>query len=338
VVPIGAELEFSDAGRLAIHRDRPEDSLFCHFLYFYDYDMDRRSWKLGGHVDDHKFSYLNRETDGGFLEYSLGKSDVLQEDSQPVTEDPRILALLTQELVRYTPVRPHSLHLAYQDRDDLPFREENDPEMLLCLLLLGGDIGRSEGGELVEKRIHYEETTDPWGSVHFIRENFHRLIGTEEEKKPLRVIEYQSPRLDAQRSYEPLIVAFKGFQLGYRPRPMSSVATIRYQEAAKPEIEALRRWAGSVEPLSDRVLSDFLEIVERGLNVEKKKTRAHAKRYIRKMLFEIEKELVLRNEWIHQTRKEEGDGIHNQKEDAMDVSSQQNLSGSRNTTEGQETN
>jgi gamma-glutamylcyclotransferase (GGCT)/AIG2-like uncharacterized protein YtfP len=304
LVPIGAELEFSDVGRLAIRQDRPEDSRFRHFLYFYDYDMDRRCWKLGGHVDDHKFSHLNRETDGGFLEYSLGKSDVVQEDSQPVTEDPRILARLIQELVKYTPVRPHSLHLAYQDRDDPPLRDENDPEMLLCLLLLGGDMGWDENGELVEKRIHYEETTDPWGSLHFIRENFHHLIGTEEERKPLRVIEYQFPRLDAHTSYEPLIVALKGFQLGYRPRPMSSVATIRYQEAAEPEINALKKWAGSAKPLSDRILADFLEVVEKGLNQEKKKSRAHAKRYIRKMLFEIEKELVLRNEWIQQVTKE----------------------------------
>lgn len=302
VIPMGAELEFSEAGRLAIRPERPDDPLFRHFLYFYDFDLDRRSWKLGGHVDDHKYSRVGKVTDGGFLEYSLGKTEILEDDSQPVTQDPCILAQLVEELVRYTPVRPHSLHLSFQDVSEKGWRRQNDPEMLRCLLALGGDIGWNDTGELVEKRLFYEETTDPWGCAHLIRENFHHLIRTGEEKKPLRVIEYQFPRLERTTRYEPLIVALKGFHLGYRPRPMSSVATTRYQDAAEVEVEALRAWAFHVEALSDESITRFLRYVEKGLYEERKGTHVHAKRYIRRMLFEIEKILVLRNEWIQKAR------------------------------------
>jgi gamma-glutamylcyclotransferase (GGCT)/AIG2-like uncharacterized protein YtfP len=304
-VPLGAELEFSNAGRCAVHDHRPADPDFHHFRYFFDFELDRRSWKLGGYVDDHKFSPIREKTQGGFLEYSLGKTDIFQHDSQPVTDDPRILARLIQELILYTPVKPHSLHLSFQDTGPDDIREGNDPEMLKCCLLLGGELSRNADGELIEQRLHYRETSDPWGGVHFIRENFHHLLGTEEEKKPLRVLEYQFPRLRSGAEYEPLIMAFKGFHLGYRPRPLSSVATTRYQDASRAEIQELCRWADQVEPLGEVVISEFLEHVETGLLLERKKARGHAKKYIQNMLFEIEKSLRLQNEWIENARKKE---------------------------------
>lgn len=299
MVPMGAELEFSDVGRFATRSDRPSDPRFHHFRYFYDYDLDRRSWKLGGHVDDHKYSLVRDQTEGGFLEYSLGNTDILQKQSQPVTDDPCILGRLVEELILFTPVRPHSLHLSFQDLEERAWRKENDPEILMCLLLLGGDFGWNERWELVERRIQGEETVDPWGNMHFIRENYHSLIGSEEGNQPLRVMEYQFPRLRPQQKYEPLIVALKGFHLGYRPRPMSSVVTCQYHDAAKAEIEALRKWASSVRPLGSETLSAFLGHLEKGLESEKKgKKRAHARRYIHRGLFEIERMLFLRNEWI----------------------------------------
>lgn len=301
LVPMGAELEFSDVGRLATRQERPPDPRFHHFRFFYDFDLDRRAWKLGGHVDDHKYSLVREQTEGGFLEYSLGNTDVLQRQSQPVTDDPRILGRLVEELVRFTPVRPHSLHLSFQDLADRPWRKQNEPDMLQCLLLLGGDFGWDEGWNLVEKRIHGEETVDPWGNMHFIRENYHALIGTEDGGQPLRVMEYQFPRLALGVCYEPLVVALKGFHLGYRPRPMSSVVTSRYYDEAREEIEALRRWASSVTPLDSDTMSKFLQHVEKGLETEQKgRKRAHARRYIQKMLFQIEQSLFLRNEWIRQ--------------------------------------
>jgi len=42
--------------------------------------------------------------------------------------------------------------------------------------------------------------------------------------------------------------------------------------------------------------------VEKGLETEKKgRKRAHARRYIQKMLFQIEQILFLRNDWIRQS-------------------------------------
>ncbi len=304
-VPLGAELEFSNAGRSAVYEQRPADPDFHHFRYFFDFELDRRSWKLGGYVDDHKLSPIREKTQGGFLEYSLGKTDIFQHDSQPVTDDPRILSLLIRELIRYTPVKPHSLHLSFQDTAQNGFRERNDPEMLKCCLLLGGELACNENGELIEQRLHYRETSDPWGGVHFIRENFHHLLGTEEEKKPLRVLEYQFPRLQAETDYEPLIMAMKGFHLGYRPHPLSSVATTRYLETSQEEIQDLCRWADHVDPLGEDAIKKFLEHVESGLYLERKKTRGHAIKYIQSMLFEIEKSLRLRNEWIENARSQE---------------------------------
>jgi len=302
-VPIGAELEFSDAGHRAVHDHRPDDPVFQHFRYFFDFDLDRRSWKLGGYVDDHTMSPVREKTGGGFLEYSLGKTDIFQYDSQPVTDDPHTLARLIQELVLFTPVRPHSLHLAFQDLGDDAFRERNDPEQLKCLLLLGGDLEWNGDNELVESRIHRRETADPWGGIHVIRENYHHLIGTGEEKKPLRVMEYPFPRLREGLPYEPLSVGLKGFHLGYRPRPLSSVATVRYLDASREEVEALCRWADRVTPLSPETIARFLGHVESGLLLERKKGRGHSLRYIEKMLFEIEKTLRLRNEWILNERQ-----------------------------------
>ena len=304
-VPLGAELEFSNAGRRAVHDPRPADPVFQHFRHFFDFDLDRRAWKLGGYVDDHKLSPIREKTQGGFLEYSLGKTDIFQYDSQPVTDDPHVLARLVRELVHFTPVKPHSLHLSFQEYGTRQDRKENDPELLACCLLLGGELGRNEAGELTEQRLHYRETSDPWGGVHFIRENYHHLLGTDEERKPLRVMEYQFPRLQAAADYEPLIVALKGFHIAYRPRPLSSVVTTRYQDAAREEMQALCRWADHVEPVSPRALCAFLEHVEAGLFQERKKGRGHSKRYIQSMLLQIEKRLRLSNEWIENARNDE---------------------------------
>jgi hypothetical protein len=146
--------------------------------------------------------------------------------------------------------------------------------------------------------------------MHFIRENYHTLIGSDEGNQPLRVMEYQFPRLRPQQKYEPLIVALKGFHLGYRPRPMSSVVTSQYYEAAQGEIEALRKWASSVRPLGSEILSTFLGHLEKGLEMEKRgRTRAHGRKYIQKMLFEIERVLFLHNEWIKEmlTKRDRGE-------------------------------
>jgi len=125
------------------------------------------------------------------------------------------------------------------------------------------------------------------------------------------VMEYQFPRLQAGTDYEPLITALKGFHTGYRPRPLSSVATTRYLDAAREEIQALCRWADRVEPLGTQAVSAFLGHVESGLLLERKKGRGHSKRYIQSMLLQIEKTLRLRNEWIENARKEErGDPAH----------------------------
>lgn len=302
-IPLGAEMEFSDAGYLATREERPEDPTFDHFKYFLDFDLERRTWKLGGHVDDHTMSPSAEKTRGGFLEFSLGRTDLFEKHSRPATDNPWVLAALIRELVEFTPVKPHSLHIAVQDIEARPVRAENDPEMLICLLLLGGDFAHSPDTGLVEKRVYHKETMDQWGTLHFLRENYHSLYGLSEDARPLRVLEYQFPRLRPGYDYEPLIVAIKGFDVGYRPRPMTSVSTSKYLEPARPEVEYLEKWASRVEPVGETALYSFLAYVEAGLEQEKKGRRFHSKHYIGNMLLKIEKELLLRNDWIRRARR-----------------------------------
>ncbi len=302
-VPLGAEMEFSNVGYLATHEVRPPDPMFDHFKYSLDFDLERRTWKLGGHVDDHTTLASSEKRNGGFLEFSIGTTDVFHTHSRPATDNPWVLAALVRELVDFIPVAPHSLHIALQEPSTGSAREENDPDMLSCLLLLGGDIAYYEGMGLVERRIYHRETMDQWGTLHFLRENFHNLYGVSEEAQPLRVLEYQFPRLRRGYDYEPLIVAIKGFDLGYRPRPMTSVLTSKYLEAARPEVEYLKRWAANVEPLSESTLSTFLSYVEAGLEREKKGKRFHSKHYISQMLVKIEKELLLKNDHIRMMKR-----------------------------------
>ena len=83
---------------------------------------------------------------------------------------------------------------------------------------------------------------------------------------------------------------------------MSSVSTSRYLEPARKEVDFIHKWASSVDPLGDSVCSSFLNYVENGLEREKKGKRVHGKRYITKMLIEIEKTLLLRNELIREMK------------------------------------
>ena len=54
-LPLGAEIEMSNCGSVAPDANTGDDPVFDNFYYFHDFDLDRRTWKLGGYVDDHSY-------------------------------------------------------------------------------------------------------------------------------------------------------------------------------------------------------------------------------------------------------------------------------------------
>lgn len=52
--PLGAELEFSHLGARAVVAEPGEDQFYDGFFWFNDFDLQRRTWRMGGHVDSHR--------------------------------------------------------------------------------------------------------------------------------------------------------------------------------------------------------------------------------------------------------------------------------------------
>jgi gamma-glutamylcyclotransferase (GGCT)/AIG2-like uncharacterized protein YtfP len=280
--PLGAELEFSPLGVAAIGAAPGMDPEFDGFHWAADFDLLRRGWKLGMHVDTHRAVCLPGERCRGFLEYALGRLRIAGDLSMPVTNDPRLLASLIRGAAAFCGVRPHSLHLSIEIPPGL--RGGPPPRLsdLLCLLLLGGDLRRNRSGALREMRIHNREIEDSRGGLYFSRENLHSSDGEIQSE----VIEYQFPRLRTGRDFTPLIVALKGFQFAGNPPPVNPFMDGDYRPD-QPLLRELKRWAASPSPLPDEALSGFLGRVEEGLQAEASGAPGHTPAFIRDALASI---------------------------------------------------
>ncbi|RJP59856.1 MAG: gamma-glutamylcyclotransferase [Candidatus Auribacter fodinae] len=292
--PLGAELEFSTVGRYAVHKEKPIDPLYNHFHYFHDFDFTRRMWKLGGHVDDHRYIDPDRGRSYGFLEYAFGRFRIYGDLSKPVTLDPWVLNRLINEATRFTGIRTHSLHISIQADQPIKFDRPNEINHLLCLLLLGGDLGYDQYGILREKRIFNKEIVDSAGLVRFNTENIH--YADEERQEKSVVIEYQFPRLYKEFNYQPLIMALKGYQIALNPRPLCLAESV--DNIAHAEMNALKGWAENPSPLDEKDINDFLKIVEYGLMNEDDGQPAHKLTYIKKNLSLLSVQLKAKNKFI----------------------------------------
>ncbi|HID72930.1 TPA: gamma-glutamylcyclotransferase [Candidatus Micrarchaeota archaeon] len=307
-VPLGAEIEMSDIGARAVDALPGEDSRYDSFYYFNDFDLLHRCWKLGGHVDDHSGVEEPEGRTRGFFEYSLGKTGTIGDFSKPVTDDPWVLNQLINQAVLFADVLPHSFHITLDAQGELDMTRPSDPKFLICLLLLCGDIEPDKAGYLHETRICNCEIVDKYGRLHFSDENIHFASEEDEEErfigrsKRANLIEYKFMRLKSNHNYEPFILALKGFQLGYNPRPLGS--TFRSLDEFKfPEIEALREWAERPRPLSKSTLMEFLHLVREGLMREDEGRPAHPIDYIEYNLKKIERKLDEMNELIGSGRR-----------------------------------
>ncbi len=306
VNPLGAELEFSNLGVRAIGAAENQDPVYDGFYYFYDFDLMRRGWKLGAHIDDHGFLTSPDVRTRGFLELAFGRYRLLGDVSKPATQDPWVLSRMIELAVDYIDVKPHSLHISIETLPDRPFLKLADPQYFLCLLLLGGDLREDEHGRLREMRIYQEEILHPDVGICLSRLNRHHQ--NPDDKTWLSVVEFQFARLLHGHDYQPLIMALKGFQTAANPCPFKGVKDCPHQ-AYYEEIEhSLIQWAAFPTAIASSSLSSFMHLVEQGLMEEAKQSSGEYHHYARGMLQQIEKILHHKNELVqsyHKTRKEQ---------------------------------
>ncbi len=298
-IPLGAELEFSNIGGRVIGSKEGDDPKFDGFYYFYDFDLMRRGWKLGAHVDDHGFLTTTHTRTRGFLELAFGRYKLLGDVSKPATQDPWILSQMIELAIRYLAIRPHSLHISMQIPQNRPFQHISDPDLFLCLLLLGGDLRHDEHGTLREMRIYRKDIIRESRNVHFSRLNRHHTAT--DETKWNAVVEYQFSRLFFDYDYQPLIMAAKGFQLGANPFPLrggKNYPTAEHEHTKTLE-DFLIRWAEHPTPVGSAVLARFISLVEEGLTYEIQTTASKKyAQYAQRILGRIEEQLHQRNHLI----------------------------------------
>ena len=295
-VPLGAELEFSEIGGRAIGAQEGEDRKFDSFYYFYDFDLMRRGWKLGAHVDDHGFLTSAHTRTRGFLELAFGRYRLLGDVSKPATQDPWILSQLIDLSIRYIDIRPHSLHISLQTDPKTPFQQIQNPDYLLCLLLLGGDLREDDEGILREMRIYRREILRPDGALYFSRINKHHKNPDDDDWTS--VVEYQFPRSSFGFDYQPLIMALKGLQIEANPYPLRDYPNCPYEREHQGYETMLVQWAADPMPVSYQTIRAFLAIVERGLAKETERIGVYYAPYVDYMLQKIEEQLTLRNKRI----------------------------------------
>lgn len=293
--PIGAEVELSNLGRRTIGAVPGQEPLYDCFYYFHDFDLTRRLWKLGGYRDDHKFVTPSRERSRGFLEFALGRYRIVGDLSRPATYDPWLLARLIEEIVRFVPVAPHSVHFSIDPPPGRSFTPCEHPSDLICLLLLGGDLAADAQGRLTERRIHQGEIVSPYTGLEFSRLNYHRRL---EGAEDVAVVEFVFPRLRPAYDYEPLIFALKGMQWATNPLPLVAEGEQASQQHGAELAATLTSWAAEPSRLSDEDIAGFLARVEAGLVREAEESVGHRKEYIARQLSEIESQIRRANELV----------------------------------------
>ncbi|RLB69231.1 MAG: hypothetical protein DRH04_05580 [Deltaproteobacteria bacterium] len=255
--PLGVEMEFSNLGRFATFDKlgrglKPQDP-YRNMEYYSAFMLDDVTWRLGGYVDTHvrgrRLFTLSRF--GGFYEYCLVRIDYPRKYSLPLTADPAIAALMIREAVDFLPdIKPHSLHVNIEHRGLGEVRPVLDD--YLCLLLLGGDLGRDDQGRLRERRFAGNELRG------VIQRRKHLSFF---DKKKKEVVEYSFLRLwrHGKRDYDylPVIMALKGFQYGYN-----------MDLSCRDQVQGMMHWAQNPRPLPESSLKRFLETVTRGLQRE----------------------------------------------------------------------
>ena len=271
-IPIGVEMEFSNLGRKAVYKKNPKSLLlsdpFLNMELYSSFQLEDVTWRLGGYVDSHEHGRrpLQLSRYGGFFEYSMVRVDYPRTYTLPLTCDPAIANQMIFESIDFIKeIKPHSLHINIEQQVHGTIEPKlND---FLCLLLLGGDLGYNEKGQLMEKRFANRE----FHRVIKRRKHLNLLTGNKKE-----VIEYAFLRLrgrgEKSYDYQPVILALKGFQIAYR-----------LEKNCNHQIPGMLTWAESPYLIPDTDRQIFVENVTSGLSMEAAYTHDFIDTFSRKL-------------------------------------------------------
>ena len=306
LLPLGVELEFSNVGHAVVsgYDTGPgtKDEVFDGFRYFRDFALPALTWKLGGHLDDHQA----HDTKGclrGFLEFSPGALSIGSKLSVPATKNPWLLGQLIRQMVRFYPVKPHSLHLSIQ-----LFRRHIERKGVLpldfakCLLVLGGDPRPGPDSKLVISRMAHEEIGSPRhkDGLVFARLSRRRAIAEDQDEEPtlLRpdrpnaVQQFKFMRLSDQINYEALILALKGLQLALDLGDYITSEQLKTHPQLAGELDELFAWSSQAEPIKPKVVGKFCATIFEGLSKERHGKLAHSNTYVQWALDRISNQIA----------------------------------------------
>lgn len=292
-MPLGAELEFSNIGHAVI--SDPEnaanrDAVYDGFLYFYDFALDELTWKLGGHVDDHREKRPGRAR-RGFFEVALGNLSVEANISKPITRDPWVLNQLIHQTMRFYHIRPHSIHISMQLRSQhKPDRDRALPLYILqCLFAIGGDPVVTGEGKVQMRRLAKGEIVrrEPKPSMLFsgiskryssAPDDYMSAGGEEDEGRYVQ--QFRFMRLSPELNYEAIAMALKGIQI--RLRPGDFLLSSQYEKSKRHRVlfDKLLAWGEHPEPIRPKDMERFLSHVQEGLLHERRGQPAHSRAYI----------------------------------------------------------
>ena len=313
LVPLGIELELSNLGAAAVEPRRSNrnayDPIYDGFKYFYDFQLDVLSWKLGGYIDDHSGS-TDQSRRRGFLELAPGRLNIAGELSRPATADPWLLSQLINEIVAFFDVNPHSLHISLQLRKKQLGNQKILPlGFVKCLLALGGGPERKSTGRLWVSRMGYDEIKQyEYGEeLVFARTSKRKwYLGGDDiaNKLPAQAVtyvqQYKFIRLEEKTNYEPLIMCLKGLQLSYNPADYLTAEQIKNNPRLQEQYDVLKTWAAEPMAISHQTIERFIAIIRAGLMNEGHRKPAHTLHYINWVLSAIENRLRTFNKQLRQ--------------------------------------
>ncbi len=293
-VPFGTELEFSNIGH-AVIRDPTgrtvRDPQYDGFYYFHDFGLDVLTWRLGGHVDDHREKVSTRPR-RGFFELALGSLSLEPNISKPVTDDPWVLNQLIHQARIFYPVAPHSVHLSLQIRSRRhrgpqtrytafggPRPNENrllPMEVMKCLFSIAGDPIRQPDGTVRVQRLATDEIITAQDPPHmlFSQVSLRRSSDTEDASVPIvtprspgrYVQQFKFLRLSPALNYEPIALALMGIQIALSPGSFMTAAQYETSRRHRKLYHELIDWGARPTPISQQDLENFLGHVYDGLS------------------------------------------------------------------------
>jgi gamma-glutamylcyclotransferase (GGCT)/AIG2-like uncharacterized protein YtfP len=292
-LPLGAELEFSNIGHNVIGNStangKCRDEQYDGFLYFRDFALDILTWKLGGHLDDHRTKSSPRRR-RGFFELALGSLSVEANISKPVTDDPWLLNQCIHAVMEFYDISPHSLHISLQLRSpNKPVRDRPVPlGVMKCLFALTSDMVRRDDGRIEIARLAGGEIVGSKAGMHMLFSDTSRRHSVEDGSRapaspPGRgrwVQQFKFLRLAKDINYEPIIVALKGLQVHFKPGSFLTASQYQSNPALREIFEEMIRWGRAVEPLGTDEMEQFLSGVYDGLMHERRGRPVHNQAYI----------------------------------------------------------